>query len=222
MSLPLRRPGPQAKGGRQPPFLLRQCPMDTPIFILAAGQSTRMRGADKLAELIDAEPQLHRITRAACAVSTRVYVALKPERTSLIADLPAIPLILPASSEGIGGTLRAGVAALPSCTHFMVVLADMPDITAADMHSVLAAATPHALIWRGATTAGQPGHPILFHASLRPQFATLQGDAGADSIAKLLMERTILIPLPHARTDLDTPEDWSRWRALREVTRQGG
>jgi molybdenum cofactor cytidylyltransferase len=191
--------------------------MHTPILILAAGQSTRMRGTDKLAQIIDAEPQLHRITAAACSVSTRVFVALTPLRVALIQDLPATPLILPASSEGMGGTLRAAVAALPDCTHFMVLLADMPDITAQDMLGILAAAhsAPDACIWRGASVTGQPGHPILFHASLRPKFADLHGDAGGDVIVKPLKDQTILIPLPHARTDLDTPEDWALWRRSR-------
>jgi molybdenum cofactor cytidylyltransferase len=191
--------------------------MDTPILILAAGQSTRMRGRDKLAEVIDAEPQLHRITQAACTVSTRVYVALTPARAHMIQDLPATPLILPDSAEGMGGTLRAGVASLPDCPHFMVLLADIPDLTADDLRKVMQgpASAPDALIWRGATHDGQPGHPILFHASLRPQCAALHGDAGGEAIVKPLKEQTYLIRMPHARTDLDTPEDWAAWRALR-------
>lgn len=191
--------------------------MDTPILILAAGQSARMRGRDKLAEVIDGTAQLTRITAAACGVSTRVYVALTPTRVPLIATLPATRLILPESAEGMGGTLRAGVAALPDCTHFMVLLADIPDLTAQDLRAVSDArlSAPNALIWRGATTDGQPGHPILFHASLRPQFATLHGDSGGERIVKALRTATSLIPLPHARADLDTPEDWARWRKSR-------
>jgi molybdenum cofactor cytidylyltransferase len=190
--------------------------MDTPILILAAGLSSRMRGADKLAEIIDGMPQLHRITAAACAVSTRVFVALTRQRVRLITDLPATPLILPESQEGMSGTLRAGVASLPDCTHFMVLLADIPDLTSDHLRKVLQGPShaPQALIWRGATD-GQPGHPILFHASLRPQFAQLQGDGGGDAIVRPLKDQTCLIPLPHARTDLDTPEDWAAWRASR-------
>lgn len=189
--------------------------MDTPILILAAGQSSRMRGADKLAERIDGTPQLTRITTAACLVSPRVYVALTTTRQALIAHLPATPLILPGSAEGMGGTLRDGVAALPACETFMVVLADIPDLSAADLRAVMQgpAQSPESLIWRGATPDGQPGHPILFHASLRPQFAQLIGDSGGEAIVKPLRTRTWTTPLPHARTDLDTPEDWALWRS---------
>ena len=191
--------------------------MDTPILILAAGQSSRMRGADKLAEIIDGTAQLTRITAAACTVSTRVYAAITTARLPLITHLRATPLILPGSAEGMGGTLREGVASLPDCAQFMVVLADIPDLTASDLHHIMQgpAHAPDALIWRGATPGGQPGHPILFHASLRPQFADLHGDAGGEAIVKPLRARTWLHPLPHARADLDTPEDWARWRATR-------
>lgn len=176
-----------------------------------------MRGSDKLSEVIDGAPQLHRITQAACTVSPRVYVALTKARAAMIQNLPATPLILPSSAEGMGGTLRAGVAALPDCAHFMVLLADIPDLTVDDLSKVLQAPAnaPDALIWRGATADGRLGHPILFRASLRPQFAELHGDSGGDSIVKPLKNQTCLVSLPHARTDLDTPEDWAAWRALR-------
>lgn len=191
--------------------------MNTPILILAAGQSSRMRGADKLAEIIDGTPQLTRIATAACTVSTRVYAALTAARLPLIAGLPLTALILPGSTEGMGGTLRDGVAALPDGTHVMVVLADIPDLAAQDLRAILngPAQAPDALIWRGATPDGQPGHPILFHASLRAPFARLHGDNGGESIVRPLRARTWLHPLPHARADLDTPEDWAAWRANR-------
>jgi molybdenum cofactor cytidylyltransferase len=191
--------------------------MKTPILILAAGLSSRMRGADKLAEIIDGTPQLTRIATAACAVSPLVFVATTPARLPMIAGLPGTPLILPGSAEGMGGSLRDGVAALPDCAQFMVVLADIPDLSSQDMRMVLEgpAHAPESLVWRGATPKGEPGHPILFHASLRPQFAALQGDSGGESIVKPLRARTWTTPLRHARTDLDTPEDWAAWRASR-------
>jgi molybdenum cofactor cytidylyltransferase len=192
--------------------------MDTPILILAAGQSSRMRGLDKLAQIIDGTPQLTRITAAACGVSSSVYVATTPARLPLIAGLPATALHLKGSSEGMGGSLRDGVASLPFCAQFMVVLADIPDLSAEDMRAVLQgrAHAPESLVWRGATPDGQPGHPILFDASLRPQFATLTGDQGGEAIVKPLRAQTWTTPLPHARTDLDTPEDWAAWREARK------
>lgn len=194
--------------------------MTVPILILAAGQSARMRGTDKLAELIDGQPLLARIAATARSVSRQVFVALPDPshpRLALIAGLDVTPLFLAESSEGLSGTLRAGVAALPISRHFMVLPADLPELTAADLQAVLAApeAAPDALIWRGATEDGRPGHPILFDASLRPKFAEIAGDGGGESIVRPLRPQTFLVPLPgqRARLDLDTPEDWASWRA---------
>jgi CTP:molybdopterin cytidylyltransferase MocA len=197
--------------------------MTVPILILAAGQSARMRGTDKLAELIDGQPLLARIAAIARSVSPDVFVALPdPDhpRRALIADLDVTPLFLAASAEGLSGTLRAGVAALPECRQFMVLPADLPELGTADLQAVLAArkAAPTALIWRGATSDAQPGHPILFDASLRPRFADLAGDTGGESIVKSLRHQTHLVALPgqRARLDLDTPEDWAAWRASQQ------
>lgn len=120
--------------------------MATPILILAAGQSARMRGADKLAEKVAGEPLLHRITRMARSVSPQVFVALPSAdhpRRGLIAGLDVTALILPDAAEGMSGTLRAGVAALPDCRRFMVLLADLPALEAADLDLVLQAPPLH-------------------------------------------------------------------------------
>ena len=138
-------------------------------------------------------------------------------RLTLLKGLPVTPLALPDAAEGMSGTLRAGVAALPDCARFMVLLADMPDLTAADLTSILAApaTAPEALIWRGATASGKPGHPILFSASLRRRFAALTGDNGGEVVTAPLRAQTQLVALPgtHARLDLDTPEAWAAFRA---------
>ncbi|MGL4237779.1 nucleotidyltransferase family protein [Tabrizicola sp.] len=196
--------------------------MDIPILILAAGQSARMRGIDKLAQLVDGEHLLTRVATLARKVSPLVFVALPRvdhPRLRLIADLDVTPLIVKEASEGMSGTLRAGVAALPDCKRFMVLLADLPELTADDLQAVLDAqdAARDVLIWRGATSDGRPGHPILFDASLRPRFADLSGDGGGEGLVNPLRHLTHLVPLPgqRARLDLDTPEDWAAWRASR-------
>lgn len=178
-----------------------------------------MRGRDKLAELVDGTPLLRRQALAALAVSSRVIVALPAEhpRAALLAGLPVTVLYPPEAAEGMGGSLRAGVAALPDCGRFMVLLADLPELLAVDLKTVLQAADDKTeyLIWRGATADGRPGHPIVFAATLRTGFAHLHGDSGGESLVAPLRDRTKVVRLPgeRARRDLDTPEDWAAWRA---------
>lgn len=179
-----------------------------------------MRGADKLLEDMGGETLLHRQARHALGTGCPVYVALPAlnhPRAQALADLPVSILAVPDAAEGMSGTLRGAVAQLPEDVDFMMVLADLVALEQSDLLAVLAArqANPDALIWRGATHDGKPGHPVIFDASLRPQFATLSGDHGGEAIVKPLRDRTHLVPLSdqRARLDLDTPEDWAAWRA---------
>lgn len=192
-----------------------------PTLILAAGQSSRMHHRDKLLEPVHGTPLLRRIARIACDVSDDVHVALHhnaDNRLALLEDLPITPLLTPEAAEGMGGTMRAGVAQLPDCDAFLLLLSDLPDLTADDLRAVITARETHPdnLIWRGATTTGKPGHPILFDAALRPQFETLQGDTGGEPLVNPLKDQTHLVRFDsdRARLDLDTPEDWANWRKI--------
>ena len=190
-----------------------------PILILAAGQSSRMGGIDKLLQSVQGKPLLRLITQRALVASDDVYVALPDDaaaRLAVIDGLPITPLIIPQASQGMSVTMRHAVAHLPD-TDFLLMLADLPDITAADMTAIIAARTTHPdhLIWRGATTIGKPGHPIVFAAQFRPKFADLTSDDGGEAIVKPLHDRTHLtrFDTDRARHDLDTPADWAAYNA---------
>lgn len=190
-----------------------------PILILAAGASRRMRGQDKLLQVVEGMPLLRRQALMAQATGHPVFVVLPATdhpRAAVIRDLDATPLIVPDAAQGMGVTMRGAVAQLPACAAFMVLLGDLVALTTADLQVVFAARHLHpgAVIWRGATADGKPGHPVIFDARLRPDFAQLAGDAGAESIVQAQKAATCLVPLPdqRARFDLDTPEQWEAWR----------
>lgn len=191
-----------------------------PVLILAAGASSRMKGRDKLLEPVDGVPLLRAQIDKAATLGGPVFVAVAQAdhpRCQVMRGSSARPLIAPNARDGMGVTLRETVAQLPACAAFMVLLGDLVELTADDLKAVRDTAqtqTDH-VIWRGATADGKPGHPVIFAQSLRPAFAGLSGDAGADHIARTYAKQTHLVPLPadHARRDLDTPEDWATWRA---------
>lgn len=193
------------------------------ILILAAGSASRMFGGDKLLEPIDGQPQLTRITKAALATGCPVTVALPPDRparNAALRDLAVAQLTVENAAEGMAASLRTGIAALPDGP-VLLLLADLPEITAADLHSFLTAwaVTPD-LILRGCAQDGSPGHPVGFPGWARADLLTMQGDEGAKTVLKTHAGRLRLHPLPaaHATTDLDTPEDWAAWRAARART----
>jgi molybdenum cofactor cytidylyltransferase len=192
-----------------------------PIILLAAGQSTRMGGHDKLLETVDGMPLLRRQALMALAAKAGpVFVTLPAgphPRYDVIDDLDVTVIPVPDAEEGMNASIRRGVAALPpDTTATMLLLADLPDLTTEDLITCLRAVglASKMSIWRGATEDGKPGHPIIFAATHFAAFAKLTGDSGGRDIVAAAQDQTQLIPLPgqHARRDLDTPEAWEVWR----------
>ncbi len=200
------------------------------ILILAAGASSRMRGADKLLEPVDGEPLLRRVARMALATGYPVNVVLakdRPARGDALAGLGVTRVVAERAAEGMAASLVAGVQALPQGVAVLLVLADLPLIDADDLMAVIAAsAADPACVWRGADPDGTAGHPVLFPPALRGELLALDGDAGhgdaghgdAGARAVLARHRVRLVALPagHATTDLDTPEAWAAFRISRD------
>ena len=192
-----------------------------PILLLAAGASSRMGGTDKLMTPVHGQPLLRRSAKVACAAGNGpVLVALPPAphpRHGALDGLDLIPVEVGNAAEGMNASLRALLAAIPGpADAVMVLLADLPDLTAEDLNLVLQSVdtTSETLIWRGVNAAGKPGHPVVFSARLVPELAALTGDGGAQSVVRRHRDHVALIPLPndHALHDLDTPEDWAAWQ----------
>ncbi|MGI9368384.1 MAG: NTP transferase domain-containing protein, partial [Ruegeria sp.] len=76
---------------------------DIPIILLAAGQSSRMRGVDKLLQQVDTEPLLRRTARLALSAGS-VIVALPPAphpRYAALEGLDVRSVAVPDAAEGI-------------------------------------------------------------------------------------------------------------------------
>lgn len=194
--------------------------MTLTILIPAAGAALRMRGGDKLLELVNGEPMLRRQARLARRVCGRVIVTQRLDdlaRTAVLAGLDLILLPVPDAHEGMAASIRVGAAAAEAA--LMILPADMPELEAEDLAVMIGAfdQTPDAIL-RGTSADGRPGHPVIFPADLRGTLQDLRGDEGARSILAQHRSRVRLIALPdqHALTDLDTPEAWAVWRTGRQ------
>lgn len=181
-----------------------------------------MNGPDKLLRKIDGVPLLCRTARIATATGYPVFAAIpgpSHERYTALKQEAVTCFDVPECREGLGGSLRGVVKRLPVCEAFMILLADLPDLQTTDLKEVFAARRqfPNHKIWRGATPHGKGGHPILFDAILRSEFATLTGDIGAKTIVSKHQDFTKLVQLRDNRSinDLDTEQDWTDWLASR-------
>ncbi|WP_146591646.1 nucleotidyltransferase family protein [Puniceibacterium confluentis] len=196
--------------------------MTVAILIPAAGFGTRMRGADKLLQIVDGVPLLRRQAARARAAAPLVLVTLPSldgPRAEALSGLDLRLLAVPDAAQGMAASLRRGAAQVPTDSAVMIVPADMPDLTSDDFTKLIRAycADPVRNLCQGTAADGTPGHPVLFPPDCLAAFADLSGDQGARDILSANRHRLRRIPLParNALTDLDTPEAWDHWRAGR-------
>lgn len=191
-------------------------------LVLAAGASRRMRGVDKLLEPVAGLPLLRRVAEAARASQAdEVVVVLPPAgeaRRAVVEGLGVTPVVAAEAATGMASSIRAGLAALdPAAEAVLLLLADMPEIGAAEIDRVIAGFYPEEgrEIVRATAEDGTPGHPVLFGRRFFESLAALSGDAGAREILRAAPDFVTEVPTSGraAVTDLDTPEAWAAWRA---------
>lgn len=114
----------------------------------------------------------------------------------------------PLHTEGMGASLRAGVAGLsPDAAGAFVFLGDMPRIPH-DITTTLAEALAGGARAAAPICGGQRGHPALFSAELFPALLSLAGDRGAGWLLNAMTHGLALIPTEDDGVlfDVDTPE----------------
>lgn len=131
--------------------------------LLAAGAGERYGGPKALARDDDGTSWLLRSVQALRACSEIVVVlGAEAERAAALLPLSVSRIRADDWAEGMGASLRAGLAALAPTPHetALVSLVDLPDVDAAVVARLLATATGPADLARAAYD-GVPGHPVL-------------------------------------------------------------
>lgn len=191
------------------------------VILLAAGQSRRMRGRDKLLEPVGACTMLEHAAKAALASKAdTVFVALPPQadaRRARLAGLAVRPIEVPDYAEGMGGSLRNAMAHIGAEYKAVIVaLADMPEITPAHFNVLISAYDPaqNYEICRAQTTDGGKGHPVLFGRRFFEALGDSYGDSGGKAVVASSQDYVLDVKTigQGARLDLDTPEAWAAWQ----------
>ena len=169
--------------------------------VLAAGSGSRFGGGKLLASW-GAGVLLEGALAAAFAAPIRdVTVVIGADADAVAAAARGFDprvLIVHARdhAEGMGASLRTGIASLPAdAAGAFVFLGDMPRAPTAVLapmaQAVRAGALAAAPVFRG-----QRGNPVLLARDLFPQLLTLTGDAGARGVLQGLGDRLALIESP--------------------------
>jgi molybdenum cofactor cytidylyltransferase len=186
--------------------------------VLAAGQSSRMDGANKLLLPVEGEPLLRRTVRTVLAAGVQETVVVTGhqgrEVMRAVMDLPVTLQPNLRYEDGQMRSVAAGVAALAHATDAIFVCpGDLPLLRAEDLQALIEVYLAHPdssiVIPR---RAGQRGNPILFAAAYAPEVAAGRRLIGCRKLAQQYPEETHYFEVSHDRytTDCDTPEDYQR------------
>ena len=195
-------------------------------IILAAGTSSRFRAgggreASKLVAPHAGKPLVRHVAEAALASQARPVILVtghaRGEVEAALAGLALTRVHNAAYAEGLAGSLKAGIAAVPpGAAGAVILLGDMPGVTAAIIDALIEAfaASPHALAVVPAHD-GRRGNPALLGRAAFPAFAGLSGDQGArkliDAAGDAVIE--VLVANEAIFRDIDTRADFLALRA---------
>lgn len=181
------------------------------VIVLAAGGSRRF-GGPKLLARVGGESLLRRAVRAGlgCRPAGCVVVlgARAPELARELRGYPVRIAINRRWQNGLSGSIRAGIAALPrEAAAALLLLADQPAIGPAELELLAAAwrRRPSAVVAsRFDDTLGAPAlFPRRWFAALR----RLRGDKGARRLLVAHRRQVVGIELAAAGFDVDAPVD---------------
>ena len=182
--------------------------------VLAAGRSTRMGGPNKLLAEIAHRPLVRIAAEEALKSRAKPVVVVaghqRVEVEKVLAGLPISVVHNPDFADGLGTSLKAGIAAVPAdADGAIILLGDMPQIDAALIDRLIGAFDPD----RGAlvvvpTFEGKRGNPVLWSRRFFPDLMAVEGDVGARHLIKHFGEAVVEVPVAGkaALVDVDTPE----------------
>lgn len=185
-------------------------------LLMAAGQARRMGdgGPHKLLAEFDGEPLVRRSAETLLASRAKPIVAVTGHRGDEIrAALVGLDLECrdnPDYATGLASSLVTGLSApdLEAVDGVLVMLADMPAVTAPDIDALLAAfETAGGGVVVRSVSNGKRGNPIILPRETFVEVKKLRGDVGARALIEEGGLPIIDVEIgPAAHLDVDTPE----------------
>ncbi|WP_160011915.1 NTP transferase domain-containing protein [Rhizobium sp. 18055] len=184
--------------------------------ILAAGRASRMGegGPHKLLAEFDGVPLIRRCALAALASGVAaVAVVTGYRRSDIEAALEGLHLACVHNehyASGMASSLIAGFSAEPAihADGIMVMLADMPAVSTADLDALLAAfrqSGGEAIV--RAVCGGKRGNPVILPRALYGAVRRLEGDVGARYVIEESGMPVVGVDIGvGAHLDVDTPD----------------
>jgi molybdenum cofactor cytidylyltransferase len=186
-------------------------------LLLCGGSSSRFGGNKLLASTGEGAPPVVAAAASHLMAGAGNALAVIPPGAArlreILAPLGCEILESERTSEGIGASLGAGVAACADAAGWIVALGDMPFILPDTIAAVRRALESGALLAapvHGGTK--DRGHPVGFSRPLAQELLALGGDEGARGVVQRHREALVLVPVDDRGIflDIDTPSDLAK------------
>ena len=180
-------------------------PETTALILLAAGKSARFGLSDKLTEIFLGQPLGMHVVTALEAVPFARRIVVRDGVQLDYAARGSHEVHHSRPEEGLSLSVRMGVEAAraPGIEAVLIALADMPRITAAQIHRLFDAENgPDSIV--ASSDGVNPKPPALFGFNRFDALERLEGDSGARD---LILAGRHVVTHPDELIDVDTEEE---------------
>ncbi len=183
-------------------------------LILAAGEGSRFGGRKQLA-LCQSKPLLGYVLQELSPIfGHHLYTVLGAYRDEVTPYVESVSRIIvhDAWRNGLGTSIAEGVRRVAEIADYdgiMLVLGDQIGVKRDAFSDLIRRFEGEYIVT--SHYAGKNGAPAIFPAAMFDTLKCMTGDDGARQLLRSDIE-LIAVPLPEAEIDIDTLEDWHKWR----------
>ena len=164
-------------------------------ILLAAGQSKRMDGENKLTKEIQGVPLIkHSVKNILASSIDELIIVLGHQKETiekLVNKNEKIKFVFNKDFEsGIASSIKTGLDNLSEKTEaFFICLGDMPTVNPNIYNQLIKSINKREIIVP--TYKGQQGNPVLFAKSMKEKIINISGDVGAKKILELNKDKIL-------------------------------
>jgi len=187
------------------------------LIILAAGAATRMGRPKQLLSYQGRSLILHAVEVALASMSQPIIVVLGAYVEQIKPELmPKAVQVVENSQwqEGMSSSIRAGISMLLKTNSkldaVIISLADQPLVSPQIFNQLIQSYQETQKVIIASKYNETTGVPALFSNALFPELMQLEGDQGAKALIQKYIDTGLILLIPEAAIDIDTPDDYKQ------------